>query len=516
MFVIILLLILISCLTFLITAVKRKHKYWKNKNVPHLEPKSIFGDYKDYILLKKYSGEVSQEICRAFPNSPYVGTFYGTEPALLVKDPEILKLVLTKDFYYFSNREVSKYTHNEIFTQNLFFTYGDRWKVIRQNMTPIFTSAKMKNMFYLIENCCHSLEQLLDYEMSVSDVIEARALTARFTVESIGACAFGFDMNSMEKGSKENPFVVMGRKLLDTSTAQGIKIIGRAIWPAIFYGLGFKTFPTEVDRFFDAFLTKIFKGRDYKPTSRNDFIDCIMNLKLNGYITGDSIKNAKSGGNEKVTLEVDNDLLVSMCVVFFAAGFETSSTTMSYALYELAKNKDALRRAQEEIDNYLEVRGNKLSYDCVTALPFTEACVDETLRLYPVLAILTRELVEDYTFPTGLTLEKEMRIHVPVYHIHHNPEFFPDPESFRPERFLPEERHNIKPYTYMPFGDGPRICIGMYFFKLMFLNRTPPICPYQTTVLSTGIMFYFYSHSTIAVSCRESDFFYLLPDCLIK
>ncbi|XP_063833382.1 cytochrome P450 6B7-like [Ostrinia nubilalis] len=470
MIFLILLFLLCVCLTFLYSSLKSKQDYWKKKKVPSCpNPKPIFGNYSDYILLKKFVGEASQEICRAFPNEPYIGTFYGSDPALLVQDPDILKLVMTKDFYYFNSREVSKYTHNEVSTQNLFFTYGDRWKVMRQNMTPIFTTAKMKNMFYLVENCCYTLENLLDYEKSVSDVIEVRTLTARYTMESIGSCAFGIDMNSMEKGFDRNPFILMGSKIMDSSTYRGLKWIARAMWPSVFYGLGFKTFSTDIDKFFESILINIFKSRGYKPTTRNDFIDCVLNLKNNNFITGDSMRNAKTGGNEKVVLEVDNDLMVGLCVVIFAAGFETSSTTMAFTLFELAKHKEAQRRVQEEIDEYLRARENKLTYDCVSTLTYTEACIDEALRLYPVLALLTREVVEDYTLPSGLTLEKDSRVHIPVYHLQRDPANFPDPEEYRPERFLPENKQNIKPYTYMPFGEGPRICIGMRFAKMQML-----------------------------------------------
>ncbi|KAL0853171.1 hypothetical protein ABMA27_012929 [Loxostege sticticalis] len=470
MFVVLFLLTLISVLTLLFITTKSKHGYWKKKKIPYLEPKPIVGNYGEYVSLKKFVGEVAQDICKAFPNEPYVGTFYGSDPALLVQDPDILKLVLTKDFYYFSSREISRFTHNEVTTQNLFFTYGDRWKVMRQNMTPIFTSAKMKNMFYLVENCCHGLEKLLDYEVTVSDVIETRALTARYTIESIGSCAFGCETNSMQKDCKENPFIHVGNQILDSSTYRGLKWIARAMWPSVFYKFGFKTFAPDINTFFFDLTTNIFKARNYEPTTRNDFIDCILNLKKNGYITGDKVSNSKTGGNDKVVMEVDDDLLVGMCIVFFAAGFETSSTTMSFTLYELAKDQAAQKRVQEEIDEYLKARGNKLKYDCVSSLPFTEACVDETLRLYPVLSVLTREVVEDYKLPSGLTLEKNMRVHIPVFHIHRNPAHFPDPETFRPERFLPEQKQNIKPYTYMPFGDGPRICLGMRFAKMQVLS----------------------------------------------
>ncbi|MBQ5153916.1 cytochrome P450, partial [Macrococcus caseolyticus] len=169
---------------------------------------------------------------------------------------------------------------------------------------------------------------------------------------------------------------------------------------------------------------------------------------------------------KKVELEVDDDLLIAQCGLFFTAGYETSATTLSFTLFELAKNPEAQKRAIAEVDDYLRRHNNELKYECLSEMPFVEACFDETLRLYPVIGLLTREVMEDYTFPSGLKVEKGLRIFLPLYHLHHNPEFFPDPEEYRPERFLPENKDNIKPYTYMPFGDGPRICIGMRFAKM--------------------------------------------------
>ncbi|XP_063833259.1 cytochrome P450 6B2-like, partial [Ostrinia nubilalis] len=478
--------LIVIALSWLYYVTTRNHNYWDKKKVPYLKPKRILGNYGDHILLKRYiMGEIAQDICRTFPNEPYVGTFYGSNPALLVQDPEILKLILTKDFYYFSSRDLSKYTHNEVFTQNLFFTYGDRWKVIRQNLTPLFTTVKMKLMFGLIVECCHTFEKSLDMETSVSDVIEARTLTARYTMESIGSCAFGIETNAMLQ-SVQNPFIVMGSKILEISVIRALLWNARTMWPSVFYGVGLKFFPVDVNTFFNTILTNIFKARDYKPTARNDFIDCILNLKNNKYITGDSISSAKDGGNKKVVLDVDDDLMVASCVLFFTAGFETSATTMAYTLYELAKHKEEQRRVQEEIDEYLKARENKLGYDCVTSLTYTEACVDEALRLYPVVGVMTREVAEDYTFPSGLTLEKESRVHIPMYHLHHNPDFFPDPEAFKPERFLPENKQNIKPYTYIPFGEGPRICIGLRFAKMQTLAGLLTILKKYSVELADG------------------------------
>ncbi|KAG6464270.1 hypothetical protein O3G_MSEX014402 [Manduca sexta] len=232
----------------------KNFSYWKNKNVPHLKPLPLLGNYSEYILMKKYIGHVSQDMCRQFPKEPYFGAFYGTEPTLVIQDPEIIKLVFTKDFYYFHSRENSKYTTKEVTTQNLFFNHGDTWKVVRQNLTPLFSSAKMKNMFYLIEKCGHSLEKLADEERAISEVVEVKSLMNRYTIDCIGSCVFGIDTKTMEKSSEVNPFVEMGDIIFQTSRFMGYMLVFRAIWPKIFYGLGLKYFPKDIDNFFKSLI----------------------------------------------------------------------------------------------------------------------------------------------------------------------------------------------------------------------------------------------------------------------
>ncbi|XP_037292730.1 cytochrome P450 6B5 [Manduca sexta] len=463
-----LILFLSSLLLIIYYVSKRQFGYWERKNVPYMKPAPVLGNYSGYILLKEYIGHSVDKIYRKFPNAPYVGAFYGTEPTLIVRDPELIKIVMTKDFYYFSSREIAKYCHKEVITQNLFFTFGDRWKVMRQNLTPLFSSGKMKNMFHLIEKCSRVFEKVLDNETAMSNVLESRSLLIRFTMDCIGSCAFGVDTNTLVN-AEGNPFTTMGNEIFASTTSRGIKNITRAVWPFVFYGLGFKSFPPTIEQFFSKLLTGVFEARGYKPSQRNDFIDLILNLKKNNFIEGDAITNLKTGDADKVQLEVNNDLLVAQCIVFFAAGFETSATTSCLTLYELAKCPEAQKRVHEEVDSYMKRHGNKLDYSCVSELPYLLACIDETLRLYPVIGVLTREVVEDYTFPTDLTVEKGMRVHVPVFSLHRDPEYFPDPEEYRPERFYGEAKHNVKPYTYMPFGDGPRTCIGMRFAKMQML-----------------------------------------------
>ncbi|CAD0201820.1 unnamed protein product [Chrysodeixis includens] len=448
---------------------KYKFDYWEKKKVPYIKPAPLLGNYGDFILLKTFIGDVVSKICAKFPNEPYIGAFYGTEPTLIVQDPELIKLILAKDFYYFHGREVTKYTDREPLTKNIFFTHGDSWKVIRQNMTPLYTTAKMKNMFHLIEKCSRVFESLLEEDSVTNDSMEVNCLMCRFTMDCIGSCAFGVETNGMQKEYTLNPYMIMGSQVFARSTLRGIKNISRAIWPYIFYKLGLQIYPESITDFFIDLMSKIFKQRDFKPSPRHDFVDFLLNLYKDEYITGESIMTAKTGEAQKVTMKVDYDLLAGQCISFLGAGYETSATTMSMTLFELAQDEELQARVIKEVDEFMDKHDNVLDYSIVTELPFLEACIDESLRLYPPLTNLTREVMESYTFPSGLNVDKGVRVHIPVYHIHRNPNYYPNPEKYDPERFLPEEKKNITPFTYLPFGEGQRLCIGLRFAKMQMI-----------------------------------------------
>ncbi|XP_045770960.1 cytochrome P450 6B5-like [Maniola jurtina] len=456
--------IIICALQYLLT---KNHDYWKKRNVPHLKPSLLFGNYKETILLKKHQILVTHEICNQFPNEPYIGTFFGTSPALIIKDPNLIKQIFVTDFYYFSGREVNDFTDMEPMTKILFFSGGDKWKIQRQNLTPLFSSAKLKGMFHLIKDCVNQFECFLEEETRNSQIIDAKTLLAMFTIDVITSCAFGINCNTMNKNAdaSTNPFMVLGGKIFDSSKINGIKLYCRQMWPSLFYGLGFTSFDKSINTMFGTILSGVFESRESTQSTKNDFVDLILTWKKRKVITGDSLSNIKTGGKKTISLEVTNDLLVSQCVAMFGAGFETTSSTLSFVLYEIAKNQEVQSKVISEVDSYFE-KNDTIEYECVNELPYIVACIEETLRLHPVFGILTREVMDDYTLPTGLSLQKGDRIHISVYNLHHNPDYFPEPEVFRPERFYGDARKDIKPFTYISFGEGPRVCLGLRFSKM--------------------------------------------------
>ena len=177
-----------------------------------------------------------------------------------------------------------------------------------------------------------------------------------------------------------------------------------------------------------------------------------------------------SFANKKLT----NNEIAAQAWSFFLAGFETTATSLSYMSYLLATHPDIQERLHRELINAMDSEG-EIDYDKLQALPYLDACIRETLRLFSPVFRLERECNTDITLGnTGVYLQKGHSVEVLVYAMHHNEEYFPNAEKFSPERFLPENRHLIVPYTYMPFGNGPRNCIGMRFalmvIKLAFAH----------------------------------------------
>ncbi|XP_023219429.1 cytochrome P450 3A24-like [Centruroides sculpturatus] len=164
-----------------------------------------------------------------------------------------------------------------------------------------------------------------------------------------------------------------------------------------------------------------------------------------------------------IRLSMSLDEMLAQCVLFLFAGIETTTNTLAFVVYYMALNPECQNKLIEGID---EVGRNtkEINFDALFEMHYMDAVINETLRKKPVTAQLIRECTEEYELSEiCFKVPKGMSIAVPVYSIHHDREFYPNPEKFNPDRFLPENRNSILPYTYLPFGEGPRNCIGMRF-----------------------------------------------------
>ncbi len=164
-----------------------------------------------------------------------------------------------------------------------------------------------------------------------------------------------------------------------------------------------------------------------------------------------------------VNKQLTEDEILAQAWLFFVAGYETTATTLTFCSYELALNPECQEKLCEELKSAMDSNG-EINYETLAKLPYLDSVISETLRLYPPVLRLEREAMTDYKLGnTGITLLKGQLVEIPVFAIHHSEEYYPNPERFFPERFMPENRDQIIPYTYIPFGAGPRNCIGMRF-----------------------------------------------------
>jgi len=211
--------------------------------------------------------------------------------------------------------------------------------------------------------------------------------------------------------------------------------------------IGMKLTRDDVSEFFLKVVKETVEYREKNNIERNDFMDLLLKLKKEGLENGLTI-------NE----------IAAQVFLFFLAGFETSSTAMTFCVYELAINKDVQEKTRQEIRSVLKKHDGKFTYEAMMEMTYLDQVINETLRKYPPIANLNRHTVNNYKVPnTNHVIEKGTRLWIPIYAIQHDPEYYPDPEAFKPERFSAEEVAKRDLTKWLPFGDGPRNCIGLRF-----------------------------------------------------
>jgi len=154
-----------------------------------------------------------------------------------------------------------------------------------------------------------------------------------------------------------------------------------------------------------------------------------------------------------------NDQLIDEILILFVAGHETTANALTFTLKLIAQHKEVLDKVEEEIELVENQKSKAL--ERISQLNYTKCCIEESMRLYPPAWITDRVNIEDDKI-NSYYLKKGTIIGASIFELHRNSKYWTNPEAFIPERFLEANRKEILPY-YMPFGAGPRLCIGNNF-----------------------------------------------------
>jgi cytochrome P450 len=157
---------------------------------------------------------------------------------------------------------------------------------------------------------------------------------------------------------------------------------------------------------------------------------------------------------------MDDQQLRDELMTIFLAGHETTAMNLTWTWYLLMQHSEIMERLKHEVDAVLGDRPATLAD--LPNLKYAEMVIKESMRLYPPAPSVGREPIQDIQLG-GYPVKKGAILTLSVYGLHHNPKIFPNPEVFDPERFSPENEKNIPRYGYLPFGAGPRVCIGNSF-----------------------------------------------------
>uniref|UniRef100_A0AAG5D7X0 Cytochrome P450 n=1 Tax=Anopheles atroparvus TaxID=41427 RepID=A0AAG5D7X0_ANOAO len=433
--------------------VRQRLSYWQRRGVAFVEPSFPQGNLGGLGKTRHMSQVLQACYDQLKGRGPFGGVHFFINPVALLIDLDLVKAVLVKDFASFHDRNLYHNDRDDPLSRHLVAMEGAKWKNLRAKLTPTFTSGKMKLMFSTVTTVAEEFTRCLTGEIVGTGRVEMKDLLARFTTDVIGTVAFGLECNSLKDTNAR--FRVMGRKVFEPSRYRAIKNFLASQFPQIARTLRVTLTPAEITDFFMGVVKDTIRFRETNDVQRNDFMTLLMKVMKEDVLSG----KGSGSGDDQLTM----DDIAAQAFVFFLAGFETSSTTMSFCLYELALHQELQEKARANIDEVLK-KHNTINYEAVHEMKYIEMCINESLRKYPPATTLTRKANQDYRVPgTEHVLTKGLMVAVPVYAIHHDPAHFPDPERFDPERFCPEQTAQRHPFAFLQFGEGPRICIGLRF-----------------------------------------------------
>ncbi|XP_058148560.1 LOW QUALITY PROTEIN: ultra-long-chain fatty acid omega-hydroxylase-like [Dasypus novemcinctus] len=337
----------------------------------------------------------------------------------------------------------------------LLLSKGDKWRRHRRLLTPAFHFDILKPYVKIFNQCTdtmHAKWRRLAQGPQVSlDMFEHVSL---MTLDSLQKCVFSFSSDCQEKMSDYIAAIVELSALVVRRQYRPLHYLDLVYYRCA-DGRRFRRACDTVHRFTSDVVhgrrrALHQQGKDTWLRARRgkalDFIDVLLLARD---------EDGKELSDEDIRAEADT---------FMFEGHDTTSSGLSWLLFNLAKYPEYQEKCREEIQEVLKGRElEEVEWDDLAQLPFTTMCIKESLRQYPPVTLVSRRCTEDVKLPDGRVIPKGIICLVSIYGIHHNPTVWPDSKLFNPYRFDPDKPQQRSPLAFVPFSAGPRNCIGQSF-----------------------------------------------------
>ncbi|XP_786226.3 cytochrome P450 3A56 [Strongylocentrotus purpuratus] len=450
--------------------------YFKRKGIKGPTPYPVVGNSLDMFQGIHWT---TQDYVKKYGN--VFGMFMFSSPVFFISDLEMVKDITVKSFSKFMNHKTFV-LKSRPFDKALTGLKDQHWKDVRNVITPTFSAVKMKQLSVLLNESSDTLVKNFGAIQEKDGKVKVFGLFEAFTMDGIAKCAFGIQVDSQNDPS--DPFVTNAKDLmknrfsLSTMIAVTFPRIGKIM---DYYGVS--TMSPKISSFFISVVDQAIAARKESGGSKmKDFLQLMLNAaqenKSEKEMIEEKPQDEKVEGDLHALIEdqdnksyfdlkkskkttLTKDEIYGQAIIFFLAGYETINTTLGFLTYSLATNPEVQDKLIEEIDNETPTRED-VGYNSIAKMSYLDNVVCEILRLYPAGVIVERQCNETHVC-NGLTIPKDSQVMFPVFAIHRDPAIWPDPEKFDPERFTKENREGRHPLAWMPFGAGPRNCIGMRF-----------------------------------------------------
>ncbi|NWU92273.1 CP4V2 protein, partial [Upupa epops] len=438
--------------------------YWRRwrllKPIPGVSPcYPVLGN----ALILEPSGEgffkQLQLYVEEFRSWPLFKLWLGPLPLVVLYHPDSVETILSSS-KHIEKSYLYEFLHPWLGT-GLLTSTGEKWRLRRKMITPTFHFAILTDFLEVMnEQGCVLLEKLEKHvDKEPFDVFLDITLCA---LDIICETAMGKNVGAQE--NKDSEYVRAIYRMSDLIQDRQLK---PWLWPDSMYIL-FK------------------EGREHEKNLKilHSFTDRVIaekaeELKNSQQTKYDTDGNCEQSGSKKrkafldmllsATDDEGNKLsykdIREEVDTFMFEGHDTTAAAMNWVLYLLGHNPEVQKKVHKELD---EVFGNSerpVTMDDLKNLRYLECVVKEALRLFPSVPMFARTLREDCCI-RGYKVPKGANVLILTYALHRDPEVFPDPDEFRPERFFPENAKGRHPYAYVPFSAGPRNCIGQRFAQM--------------------------------------------------
>ncbi|XP_045775445.1 cytochrome P450 6k1-like [Maniola jurtina] len=457
--------------------------FWAERGVPHSPPNPILGSLT--FLQKLNVGLWMRQMNEDF-RTPYIGIWLFWRPALIINSPEIARRVLVKDFGSFRDRFVASGDSDPIGKRNLFMSKEPEWSSLRKRLTGAFTAAKLRNSQDFIRSKSKEFVQRIKREQK--NRICLKSLMVDYTTDVIGTSAYGVACNGTLTG--KDHIRSAANAFMEYSPLRGLGASCFFFFPELVDVFRFKFFPKpatdNLRKIFNASAAQR-RGNGSVGESK-DLFDALLNLR-----------KENTANNEGYS----DDTIIAQAAIFLLVGGETTGSLLTFILYELAFQQDIQQKLYEELTEAKKHNGSEdFTAEQLADMTYLNCVIKEALRKHAVMGWLDRVATTDYQIDDKLTIKAGTPVYVNAMGMHYNPDYFPEPKKFDPDRFLPENEKDIKPYTFMPFGEGPRNCIGQRFafmtvryavfavflnYKVLPLPNTPK--PEDVIIEKTGLFY---------------------------